>query len=141
MSRVSHLKCLIWRTGWEVKIESLGDNVFMFKFGLNEDKRRILAGGPWHFDRGLIVLTKPAGIGDIKKQNFNYVSFWVQLHDVSIMCMEKETTAELGEAIGRVEEVEIGAAGECICKFLQMRISVYITKPLKKIVVLERMEK
>lgn len=67
----------IWRTGWEVKIESLGDNVFMFKFGLNEDKRRILAGGPWHFDRALIVLTKPARIGDIKKQNFNYVFFWV----------------------------------------------------------------
>lgn len=67
----------IWRTGWEVKIESLGDNVFMFKFGLNEDKRRILAGGPWHFDRALIVLTKPIRIGDIKKQNFNYVFFWV----------------------------------------------------------------
>ena len=42
---------------------------------------------------------------------YNYMMF-------PIMCMEKKTTAELGEAIGRVEEVEIDAAGECICKFL-----------------------
>lgn len=66
---------LVWRTGQEVKIESLGDNVFMFKFGSNEDKRRILAGGPWHFERALIVLTELSGIGDIKKQDFSHVSF------------------------------------------------------------------
>lgn len=66
---------LVWRTWQEVKIESLGDNVFMFKFGSNEDKRRILAGGPWHFERALIVLTELSGIGDIKKQDFSHVSF------------------------------------------------------------------
>ena len=47
----------------------------------------------------------------------------------------------MGEAIGRVKEAETDAAGECIGNFLRMRISVDITKPLKKIVVLEQMEK
>ena len=56
-----------WRTSREVKIEGLGDNVFMFKFGTEADKRSILMRGPWHFDRALIVLTEPAGIGDVKK--------------------------------------------------------------------------
>lgn len=55
----------VWRTGREVKIENPGDNVFMFKFGSNDDKRRILVGGPWHFDRALILLTEPSGIGDM----------------------------------------------------------------------------
>ncbi|KAL9408628.1 hypothetical protein AB3S75_047079 [Citrus x aurantiifolia] len=108
----------VWRTRREVKIESLGDNVFMFKFGSNEDKRRILMGGPWHFDRALTVLTEPSRIGDIKKQDFSRVSFWVQLHEVPLMCMEKETAAELGAAIGKVEEVETDSSGECIGKFL-----------------------
>lgn len=48
---------------------------------------------------------------------------------------------ELGGAIRKVEEVEINLAGECIDKFLRLRISVDITKPLKKIVVLEQMKK
>lgn len=107
----------VCRTGREVKIENLEDNVFMFKFGSNDDKRRILVGGPLHFDIALIVLTEPYGIWDVKKQNFSHVSFWVQLHDVLIMCMEKETIAELGEAIRKVEVVETDTSRECIGKF------------------------
>ena len=57
------------------------------------------------------------------------------------MCKEKETAAELGGGIRRVKEVEADAAGECTRNFLRMRISVDITKPLKKIVVMEQMEK
>lgn len=54
--------------------------------------------------------------------------------------MEKATAAELAGAIGKVEEVETDAAGECIGKFLRMRISMDITKPLKNIVVLEQVQ-
>lgn len=65
----------IWKTSREVKIESLGDNVFMFKFGFEMDKRSVLVGGPWHFDRALIVVKEPAGIGDVNKLNFSQASF------------------------------------------------------------------
>lgn len=95
----------VWKTSREVKIESLGDNTFMFRFGLEADKRSIMVGGPWHFARALIVRTEPEGIGDIKKQDFSHVSFWVQIHDVPIMCMTKEMATELREVIGKVEEV------------------------------------
>ena len=79
----------VWRIGWEVKIEGLGDNIFMFKFGSNEDKRRILAGGPWPFDRALIVLIEPSGVEDIKKQNFNHVSFGYN-YMMSQLCVGKK---------------------------------------------------
>ena len=68
---------VVWRTTREVKIESLGDNIFMFRFENETDKRRVLAGGPWHFNRALIVLTEPSGIGDASKQDFSHASFWV----------------------------------------------------------------
>ena len=61
---------MVWRTTKEVRIESLGNNVFLFKFVLEADKKRILAGGPWHFDRVLIILTKPKGIGEVTRQAF-----------------------------------------------------------------------
>ena len=48
--------------------------------------------------------------------------------------------AELGEAIGKVEEVETNSSEGCIGKFLRMKILIDITKPLKKLVVLENME-
>lgn len=46
----------VWRTIKEVKVESMGENIFLFKFGSEEEKKRILMGGSWHFDRALIVL-------------------------------------------------------------------------------------
>lgn len=67
----------IWRTNREVKIESLGNNIFMFKFDLEADKKRVMGGGPWHFDQALIVLTEPKGIGDIANQPFTHTSFWI----------------------------------------------------------------
>lgn len=126
-----------WRTAREVKIESMGDNVFLFKFANAVDRKRILKGGPWHFDRALLVLAEPSGIGDIQKQSFTHTSFWVQIHNIPIMCMARETIQMLGERIGAVEDIEADDAGDCIRQFARVRISVNITKPLKKVVYLQ----
>ena len=61
----------VWRTIKEVKIESLGVHIFMFKFADEADKRRVMAGGLWHFDKALIVLTEPKGIGGDHKTVFH----------------------------------------------------------------------
>lgn len=47
----------------------------MFKFGSETDKRSILLGGLWHFDKALIMVTELVMIRDVKKQDFRHVSF------------------------------------------------------------------
>lgn len=38
-----------WRTVKEVKIESMEDNIFIFKFGFEEKKKTVfMGGGAWH---------------------------------------------------------------------------------------------
>lgn len=125
----------VWKTVKEVKIKSMGDNIFLFKFASEKEKKRVLIGGPWHFDRVLIVLFEPTRIGDIKNQSFTHVTFWVQIHNIPIMCMNKEAIKKLGEKIETVEEIETDEAGECISLFARAKISIDITQPLKKIVL------
>lgn len=96
----------VWRIVREVKIENLGDNIFMFKFALEVDKRRVLVGGPWHFDRVLLVPIEPKGIENITTHAFTHTSFWVHLRNFSIMCMNANAVNELGAVVGKVEEVE-----------------------------------
>ena len=122
----------VWRTFKEVKIESLGNNIFMFKFAEEAGKEIVLTGGPWHFDRALIVLTEPKGIGEVTKQSFTYTSFWVQIHNVPIACMEKDFLQDFGGKIRIVEEVETDDNGDCIGEFARIRILVNITQPLEK---------
>ena len=80
----------VWRSIKEVKVESLGEKIFIFRFASEGEKKRILHGGTWHFNNSLMVLTKPTGVGNIKQQNFTYTLFWVQLHNAPIMCMDKD---------------------------------------------------
>ena len=80
-----------WRPVGTINVESLRHKIFMFKFYSEEDKRRVLMGGPWHFDRALIVLEESRGIGNVTDQPFSHVSFWVQLHNVPLMCMHINT--------------------------------------------------
>ncbi|KAK9175167.1 hypothetical protein WN944_027173 [Citrus x changshan-huyou] len=102
----------VWRTVREVRIEELGDNIFMFKFAIETNKKRILTGGPWHFNRALMVLIEPTGLGE-------------------------ETIKEFGKDIGKVEEVDTNAKGECIGKYARLRVSVDVTESLVKILSLE----
>ena len=115
----------------------MGDNVFLFRFGSEEEKKRMLMGGPWHFDRALIVLSEPNGVGNIKEQTFMFTSFWVQIHNLPIMCMNKDVVTEVGKKIGKVEEIDTNEAGECIGQFARVRISINVTQPLKKVVFVQ----
>lgn len=80
-----------WKTTKEVKIESMRNNIFRFKFGLEVDKQKIMAGEPCHFDRALIVLKEPNGIENMRNEEFTHTCFWVQTHNIPIVCIERET--------------------------------------------------
>lgn len=127
-----------WRPAGVVKVESLQNKIFMFKFSLEEDKRRVLAGGPWHYDRALIVLQELKGIGNVTEQPFSHVSFWVQLHNVPLMCMDTSTIREIGSKMGKVEDVATDATGDCFGEYVRVRISIDITKRLKKIIKIQQ---
>ncbi|KAK9195052.1 hypothetical protein WN943_003169 [Citrus x changshan-huyou] len=127
-----------WRPVGVVKVESLRNKIFMFKFSSAEDKRRVLKGGPWHFDRALIVLQEPSGIGNVTEQSFSHVSFWVQLHNVPLMCMDISTIREISSKIGMVEDVATDATGDCFGEYVRVRISIDITKRLKKVIRIQQ---
>ncbi|TXG69315.1 hypothetical protein EZV62_004250 [Acer yangbiense] len=87
--------------------------------------------GPWHFDKCLLVLEKPEGAGEISKLKFNKAEFWVQIHDIPIMCMNRRMAKWLAEQIGEVIEIPTESR-ECWGKFLRVKVQIDITRPLKR---------
>ncbi|KAL5852219.1 hypothetical protein ACOSQ3_007337 [Xanthoceras sorbifolium] len=90
----------IWGTTQAVEIEILRDIIFGFHFRNRMDKMRILAGGPWSFDRSLLVLEEPERMGN-----------W---------------------PIGEVREIDTGASGDCLGKYIRVRVVLDISKPLQR---------
>ncbi|KAK1567082.1 hypothetical protein Q3G72_007829 [Acer saccharum] len=92
----------IWQTKENVEIEPVVGNIFAFHFRNNEDKQKIISGGPWSFNDALIVLMEPEGKGDINCIKFDRVEFWIQIHNALLMCMSEEIGRFLGGIIGEV---------------------------------------
>ncbi|XP_050222721.1 uncharacterized protein LOC126672813 [Mercurialis annua] len=122
----------LWRTKEPLTVEAVGMNLFVFHFGAQEDRRRVLAGGPWNYLEKLIVLEVPTGLGDYNSMAFDQASFWVQIHNLPLMCLSKEAGRSLGANLGLVEEVDPGASGDCTGRYIRVRVKMNITKPLKR---------
>ena len=79
----------IWRVNGGVEIEPIEDNIFEFQFNNIEARQRILSGEQWRFDNAIIIMEEPIGMGEIATMVFNSTEFWVQIHNLPILCMSK----------------------------------------------------
>ncbi|TXG63514.1 hypothetical protein EZV62_010508 [Acer yangbiense] len=121
----------IWRAQG-LEIEVVQDNTVLFYFHNQEDRCRVLAGGPWSFDNSLLVMEKLNGLGEIGKVRFQRVEFWVQIHNAPLLCMTKELGEYLGKIIGDLVDIDVGSTGECFGKYLRVRVAIDISQPLKR---------
>ncbi|TXG56336.1 hypothetical protein EZV62_017649 [Acer yangbiense] len=121
----------LWSPFGTVDIEVVGENIFMFYFNNPIDQDRIWNRGPWHFDRSLIVLEKPEGTGHISQFSFSRAKFWVQIHDIPIICMNRRMARWLAEQIGEVIDIPTESR-DCWGKFLKVKVSIDISRPLKR---------
>lgn len=80
-----------WSTKGDLAIKTLGDNMFILYFTNEEDKLRIPTGGSWYHENSLLVLIESKGIGDLTRLRFTHITFWFQIQNIPIICMNKET--------------------------------------------------
>ncbi|TXG48436.1 hypothetical protein EZV62_027730 [Acer yangbiense] len=112
---------MIWKVSEGVDIEWVEGNIFTFQFFNLEDRDRIINGGPWNFDKAIVVLEKMPIDGDITNLKFNKVDFWIQVHKIPPLCMSEEIGLFLGKQIGEVKEVDLATAREVSCRYLRIR--------------------
>lgn len=100
---------------------------------LNEgDKRRVKEGLPWSFDQSVLVLKDMDKSILPMQMDFTRSPIWVQVHDMPLVCMNREVGCKIGETMGDVEEGDVigdGVGwGRCLC----IRINIDLTMPLDR---------
>lgn len=58
-----------------MSVEQLRDNLYVFYFTSEQEKKRALNEGLWSFNNSLIVLVESVGAGKISKMRFNEAIF------------------------------------------------------------------
>ncbi|XP_059429320.1 uncharacterized protein LOC132163147 [Corylus avellana] len=122
----------VWRTAGGVKFKELRENTWLFEFNDDVDKRRVLDGRPWSFDGQILVLNEFDGNTPPSQLEFNQSPFWIQVHDMPLICMNKNIGTKIGRSLGELEEVDVAGDGMGWGSCLRLRVNIDITKPLDR---------
>jgi hypothetical protein len=122
----------IWRIVGSVKFKKLKDNIWLFEFSDEGDKLRVLDGRPWSFDRQIVVLNEFDGSTPPSQLEFNHSPFWVQVHNMPLLCMNKNVGTKIGNSLGDLADVDVAGNGLGWGSYLRLRVSLDITKPLDR---------
>jgi hypothetical protein len=121
-----------WKSKGTQKFKVLGENLFIIEFEFEQDKKRVLEGGPWDFEGSLFLVedyddrTTPANI------KFDRASFWIRMSQLPLGCMGREVGRKIGATVGVVEAVDTDARGVAWGEYLRVKISVDLSKPLAR---------
>jgi hypothetical protein len=122
----------IWRIVGSVKFKELKDNIWLFEFSDDGDKRRVLDGRPWSFDRHIVVLNEFDGSIPPSQLEFRQSPFWVQVHEMPLLCMNKNVGTKIGNSLGILEDIDVAGNGLGWGSYLRLRVVLDIMKPLDR---------
>ena len=122
----------MWRSIQEFEICDLGSNTVLLLFFSEADTLKILAQQPRSFDKYLIGLYKPTEHELVEAATFDYATFWIQLHNLPIMRMNKTNVEAIGRTLGRVEQVDTSSNAKCCGKYIRVRVKLDIHQPLSR---------
>ncbi|KAM5562530.1 hypothetical protein ABKV19_017646 [Rosa sericea] len=95
----------MWRLTGTVEVQSRGDR-FLFTFTLERDLVRVKKGGPWGFQRAMILLNDYDGFSEIAAVKLDFVWIWVVLEGIPPGILTYPTVKLVGGTIGEVLEVD-----------------------------------
>ncbi|KAJ4847846.1 hypothetical protein Tsubulata_000170 [Turnera subulata] len=109
----------------------LEKNLFLIKFQDERDKRKILEGEPWHFDRSVLVLRPREGTEQPSGIELFQTLFWLQIDDLPFQYRDPEIAVIIGKKLGFLMDV-YEEEGWDIENFMRVRILLDLSKPLRK---------
>ncbi|KAL5766151.1 hypothetical protein ACOSP7_016768 [Xanthoceras sorbifolium] len=107
-------------------------NLFVFQFNCLGDRKWVLEGGPWAFDKHMLVLKEVNGLRKISEEVFRWAPLRIQLYNLPLACLCKDMGVVLGEMIGRMKKVDSSVNGGYLGNCLRVRVGVDISKLLTR---------
>ena len=134
----------LWHADKGFTIRDMGENKAIFTFKDIIDVEQVIQNGPWAYDRSLVVCKRVEANIPINEVQFTHSYFWVQIHGLSVLSLNQETSEAIGQTLGMVEHapesVEDRGGGPC----MRVRVLIDITKPLcrgRKILIDDELER
>ncbi|KAJ1382959.1 Zinc finger, CCHC-type [Sesbania bispinosa] len=128
---VKEILAQAWRLNEELQISDMGPDVFLFQFQEAKQAKKVLEDGPWYVMGHLLSLQTWVPEVSVFEVNYDYVSFWIQLHGLPLEYMNTRNAIKVAKLLGEVVSVENTLVeGHLLRPFMRVRVQVNIKKPL-----------
>ena len=108
----------------------MGENRVLFTFRDEIDMERVIANGPWSFDKFLIILQRIEDDDQIAQIKFRHISLWVQIHNMPVRHLTEEAGWKIGATLGTVERVGTEDERRGGGNYVRIRVRMDAQKPL-----------
>lgn len=83
--------------------------MFIINIAIEAVKQKVMDGRPCLFDHRVLVLKQQEWFSQSAMVQFERKFFWAQLHNLSILCMNRQYGMQNGETVGKVLDVDVDA--------------------------------
>lgn len=122
----------VWRPLRGVTIYEIESALFLFRFYHAVDFQHVLKGGPWSFDKHMLILGVIKKGENPKNIPLYMVPFWVQIHNIPVGFMSQFIGENLENYIGKFLEYDEKNNSNFLRSFMRIRVMMDVQKPLKK---------
>lgn len=115
----------------DLHISDIGKSMLLFSFASEAHAKEVMVKSPWYVMNHLLSLQFWLPEVSPYEMDFNYNSFWIQVHDVPLEYLNCKNVTTILQKIGTVMDVEDPQfEGRLLRTFIRARMSLDITKPL-----------
>lgn len=80
-----------------IRFHELSEYTLLCQFINAQEKFQVPFGAPWHFDCALVLLEEVHGTVLPHKVTIVKSTFWIQIHNAPLQCMNKNVVTAIGE--------------------------------------------
>ena len=77
----------LWKSKKDVQIKDMGENILFFHFEDECDLDKVIKHEPWTYNKRLVIFEKVIANVPISTLAFQFTSFWIQIHNLPIHCL------------------------------------------------------
>ncbi|KAL0287553.1 UNVERIFIED_CONTAM: hypothetical protein Sradi_7122900 [Sesamum radiatum] len=96
--------------GLEMRL--IDNGCILFNFAHTIDRKRVIEGGPWAFEKNLLVLKAIEEDDDPASIDLNWVNFFVHVHGLLLGRMSRHMAEFIGNQLGQFRDVELDNGGK-----------------------------
>ncbi|XP_074326659.1 uncharacterized protein LOC141664600 [Apium graveolens] len=128
----------IWRPKEGVEIHDIGGMHYSFVFYHSLDVQKVLEGGPWSFEQGMLICIQVKDGDNLQEILLNEADIWVQVYDLPKGFVSESILHSIGNYIGKYLKSDPININGLWKQFYRIRVRIDVSKSLKRRMKIKR---